>query len=183
MQDEEEWQLIPGSSCYEASSLGRVRVWRTEGPVFAGEVPDFKAQLLQSSPTQRGYLHVGVTLDGVERTMLVHRLVALAFLPNPENKPQVNHKNCRKQDNRLANLEWMTGKENMDHARKHRGVKSWAPRGSASGAAVLTEADVHFIRDSLKRGTRTRKELAAKLKVSVRAVCKVANRKSWAHVK
>jgi hypothetical protein len=178
----ESWRAVPGSESIEVSSRGRVRVWRTDGVVFRGDPTVFRPHLFKLQPTQRGYSKVGVTLGGRQKSVLVHRLVALAFIPNPEGKPQVNHKNGQKNDNRPAYLEWMTGPENMAHARELHGVGHWAPHGVASGAAKLTELDVRFIRDSLNRGTRTRKELAAKLKVSVRAICKVANRKSWAHV-
>jgi hypothetical protein len=63
-----------------------------------------------------GYLRVGLTNDGGYHLVCVHRLVALAYIPNPLNKPMVNHLNGIKTDNRLENLEWVTGQENRDHA-------------------------------------------------------------------
>ena len=63
------------------------------------------------------YPQVTLTHDMKEKRLLVHRLVALAYIPNPENKPQVNHINGIKTDNHLSNLEWCTAKENICHAR------------------------------------------------------------------
>lgn len=59
----------------------------------------------------KGYLRVTIG----HKLMFVHRLVAEKYIPNPENKPQVNHKNCNKLDNRVENLEWVTNQENRDH--------------------------------------------------------------------
>jgi hypothetical protein len=66
-----------------------------------------------------GYLRVVLTKDGSSKLWYIHRLVALAYIPNPENKKMVNHKNGNKRDNRLVNLEWVTCMENHTHAIEH----------------------------------------------------------------
>lgn len=63
------------------------------------------------------YLRVPLFKDGLRTWHHVHRLVAAAFIPNPEEKPQVNHKNFNKHDNKVENLEWVTRRENWQHAR------------------------------------------------------------------
>lgn len=65
--------------------------------------------------TDKGYKAVLIRDNGKERTVFVHRLVALAFVPNPDNKPQVNHIDGNKTNNRAENLEWVTLAENMRH--------------------------------------------------------------------
>lgn len=75
------------------------------------------------------YNKVTLSINGKERQYLVHRLVATAFIPNPDNKPEVNHINGDRFDNRVENLEWVTASENQSHAvrtnlRKH-GTDLW----------------------------------------------------------
>lgn len=77
-----------------------------------------------------GYHKVGLRDgDGKMRLMSVHRLVALTFVPNPENKPEVNHRDLDKLNNRMENLEWMTHRENLTHARENRVWRTSAQTG------------------------------------------------------
>ncbi len=71
---------------------------------------------LKQSQSNTGYLRVELWSEGFGKKHSVHRLVALAFVPNPEGKPQVNHKDGDKQNNRFENLEWVTQSENQLHA-------------------------------------------------------------------
>lgn len=76
-----------------------------------------KQKFLTPRPDKDGYLRVGLTKDKKQRTFFIHRLLAEAFIPNPDNLPLVNHKNEIKTDNRLENLEWATQWYNLEYSR------------------------------------------------------------------
>ena len=102
----ETWKPIKGYPNYEVSDLGRVRSlnWHNEGYT--------KCLYLKKHP--RGYHQVELINQDGKKMLLVHRLVAEAFIPNPENKPQINHIDEDKQNNAVSNLEWCTRQQNMD---------------------------------------------------------------------
>jgi len=82
-----------------------------------------KATFIKPKVNKYGYLQAVLQSNKTTKTVLIHRLVATAFIPNPDNKPEVNHINGIKTDNRVENLEWVTSSENKKHAYKN-GLKT-----------------------------------------------------------
>jgi hypothetical protein len=107
----ENWKDIPGyNSKYQASDMGRIRSFVISKKTGKKRYSGFMKQYCHN-----GYMQVKLSLNCVKERFYVHRLVALTFMPNPHKKPQVNHLNEIKNDNRLINLVWATAKENNNH--------------------------------------------------------------------
>ena len=105
---EEIFKDIPGyEGRYQVSNLGNVRSMRT-------------MKIRQPCPHTKGYLKTDLRKDGKREMAFIHRLVALTFIPNPDNLPEVNHKDGDKTNNRVENLEWVTTQQNAIHNRQLR---------------------------------------------------------------
>lgn len=99
----EEWKDIPGyEGLYQVSNLGRIYSFKT-------------GEYLKLGINSHGYTRVSLLKNYKTRQHNVHRLVALAFIPNPDNKPNVDHINGDKADNKVENLRWVTQKENINN--------------------------------------------------------------------
>jgi len=110
-----------------------------------------------------------------------HRLVAIAFIPNPDNLPCVNHKNGIKDDNRVENLEWCTYSENEIHSKDV--LKKTYAFGEKSGSAKLTEQKVLAIRRLYSINPKyNRKNIAKKLGIHPFSLNDIHRRKSWKHI-
>lgn len=105
-----------------------------------------KRRRLSPKTKKNGYLEVALSINGRRKCCLIHRLVALAFIPNPDDKPEVNHVNGDKTDNRVENLEWATASENQCHAYA-TGLQT-VRRNEDASAAKFTNEQVRFIRDN-----------------------------------
>lgn len=123
---EEEWRAIPGyEGYYEVSSLGNVRSLDKEikANLVNNEYVNRPGRLLKQKEV-KGYKTVSLCVDYEATTWRVHRLVAMAFIPNPDSKPQVNHIDGDPSNNCVNNLEWCTAKENQWHRRNILGKTS-----------------------------------------------------------
>ena len=119
---EEVWRDIEGyDGLYQVSNQGRVK--SLERKDCLGRI--VKERILKPGVVSDGYLFVVLCAGGKRKKFFVHRLVCQAFHKNPNNKPEVNHVNEDKADNRACNLEWCTRKENCNHGtRTERSAKA-----------------------------------------------------------
>lgn len=124
----EIWAKLPNSKfSYEISNLGRVKSMRRKIRHKGGKFYYKEDVIFKQHITKRGYLRVGIqNKTGRQILVMVHRLVAVAFLLNPENKATVNHKDGDKLNNKLENLEWNTVKENIVHSFSSLGRKPYS---------------------------------------------------------
>ena len=170
----EVWRWIRGyEGLYQISNYGRLKSFPRKG---TGK----EIKILRPKLKKNGYLEISLRKKGVRKSYSIHRLVAEAFIPNPENKPHVNHKDGNKFDNYFENLEWVTQLENMEHAKNTGLIKS----GVENPNAKLTEEQVHQIRENYipfdkELGIHA---LARKFNMSVLNMFKIINGKTYKNI-
>jgi len=151
----EEWRPVFRFEAYQVSNFGRVK----------------RIRILKEVRLADGYS--GVNIRG--KKFRIHRLVALAFIPNPYRKPQINHKDGDKRNNYALNLEWATAKENDAHARKN-GWKVPSLHGFRRGK--LTVRQVRFIRNS----KLSHRKLADRFGVEHTTIGDIKRGQTWKHI-
>lgn len=177
----EEWKVIPGFTRYLASSEGRIKNtnWRQTK----------KTKMMKLKVKYDGYVGIQLARDYLTQypSLLVHRLIALVFIPNPNNYPEINHKNSIRTDNRVENLEWCTHQYNMTHANEegNHNVK-----GENHPLAKLTNQDIidiramYFPRARLKNnGKYNCVQIANMYNLNVSTIRRIIKNRSWSHIK
>jgi hypothetical protein len=123
-----EWRVIASHPAYEVSNTGQVR---------RGE------KVLKATNTT-GYWVIRVCNEGVASSLYVHRLIALAFIPNPENKEMIDHINRNKLDNRIENLRWVSRSENIINTTRREHLHIYSQQ---NGHRVRIRRDNQFVYD------------------------------------
>lgn len=168
--NEEIWKDVVGyEGLYQISNIGRLK-----SIVSRGHYP--RDRLLQQK-VSKGYFATALTNNnGCRKYFWVHRLVAAAFIPNPENKPQVNHMDCDRKNNNVSNLEWCTPMENYHHA-KLNGRLKYKKGEDNSQSKITSEMALQIFNDK-----DTHVNIAAKYGLYPATVGCIKRGDSWAHV-
>ena len=175
----EIWKDITGyEGIYQVSNFGRIKslgrfLKRGESKIFVDEF------IMSGGSTPIGYKTVNLTKNKVRKAFSVHRLVAEAFIPNPEGKPEVNHIDGDKLNNNYANLEWCTRRENLQHAYDTGLVNQ---QGSDSVNAKLSDDEVLEIRELYKTGRYTYDCLAEEYQVGASTIGRVVRKEVYQNV-
>jgi len=164
---QEEWRPIKGyEGLYEVSNTGRIKSHL--------ELCRVKNKLLKGFKMEKGYIRVSLSKNKIFKTYSIHRLVAIVFIPNIENKPDINHIDNNPSNNNINNLEWVTNEENKRHSVKqgrhaHRETHS---------RAKLTGKDIVEIRKS----RLSNRDLSNKYNIDLSIISKIKNNKIWKHI-
>lgn len=168
---DERFVPVVGFDTYMISDFGRLASYNPK----TGR-PGFKKLLFD----QHGYIGSILYSENYKKRYTLHRLVALHFVDNSDNKPHVNHKLGIKYDNYYKSLEWCTASENEQHSFDVLGKKPTV--GELYGGHKLFESDIHSIRERYIPYKYTYDKLADEYNVSAGCIEKVVKRKSWNHI-
>lgn len=164
MKTKEIWRDIPQYENYQISNHGRI-------------YSKHKNELKALEINKKGYETIRPYKNNIRKTFRIHRLVAELFIPNPQNKPQVNHKDGNKLNNHIDNLEWVTYRENVDHAVKN----NLLCRGEDSPHSKMTEKKVREMRKLYSQGFGST-TLAKMFDINEKNAYNIIKRKAWKHV-
>lgn len=172
------WKTIPGFSLYEASSDGEIKTYNWKNLK--------REAIMKPAMDNSGYLRTMLKRDsdGKIGTIKVHRIIAQTFIPNPENKPEVNHKNSIRNDNRVINLEWVTHSENVKHS-FYNGIQN--NKGQNNPCASLTDEQVLEIRSKYTFGKKTKcgktkAQLAKEYNTTFNVIKQLVQGRTWKHL-
>ncbi len=179
--DGEIWKDVVGyEGLYEVSSHGRVksvaRVYQSPEDGF-NWTKETTNSIKALRVKKNGRIDTALIKDGKLIQRYVHRLVAEAFIPNPDNKPCVNHIDNDPSNNKVSNLEWCTYKENTQHS-FNQGRGFWQRQwGENNVSAKISLSDVLFIRAFAS--SMTRRQIADYLSISIKEVGRIQRKDRW----
>jgi hypothetical protein len=167
----ERWKRIKEYPKYLISNEGRIKSFWHKKP-----------RILKLGWEPNGYAHICLYKDdGTSKFHRVSCLVAQIFIPNPDNLPEVNHKNGIKSNNKTDNLEWCTSSYNIKHSYDIRLRAGVNVKGSINGRAKLTEEDVPIIRDMLVNNI-PQACIAERFGITQPQISLIKLNKRWTHV-
>lgn len=173
----EIWKDIPQyEGMYQASNLGNIKSLKRKK--WNGFDYQEVIEKILSQKLHEGYKYVNLCKKGEQKLIGVHRLVALAFLNNPDNKKYVHHKDNNPQNNNVDNLEWCTQKENISYSVQQGRFN----QGTLSPRTKFTEADITEIRKRIESKEISQNKIAKELGVSQNCISEIVNRKTWKHI-
>lgn len=165
----EEWRIINEYNNYEVSSFGRVRNIKRNFILKPS---------LQVMPDGYKRLRVNLYFKGGHKQFKVHRLVAKVFIPNPNNKPIINHIDNNSLNNNIENLEWCTNEENLKHSARQGRLN----RGENNARSILKEHEVLNIRNNPPRTLEQKIIIAKKYGIKVNSLRAIIRGVNWKHL-
>ena len=169
----EEWRDIAGYEGYQVSNLGRVRSLDRWIVDKNGLRKKRKGQIIKLLPIPQGYYYVGLSNGKKAR---VNRLVAEAFIPNPDNLPCVNHKNENMKDNRVENLEWCSYSYNLTYGTIRERIRTKTINGKNSKPVLQYDKQGKFIKEYPSIN-----EVKRQLGYDAGTICKCCQNKEYFH--
>lgn len=161
----EIWKDIPEyEGLYQVSNLGRIKSLR-------------RNKLMSLNTGSIEYYQVKLTKNKVIRSYLLHRLVAITFIPNPSNLKEINHKDSNKLNNYIDNLEWVTSKQNTKHS--YDSGRKKPMRGELGPLAKINNAQVVEIRRLIKEGNLTQTKIGQMFGLKPSAISSIKKRQTW----
>jgi len=161
----EKFKKIKGYEDYLISDRGRVYSEKNK-------------KFLKPRKHRCGYFQITLCKNGIKKSHTIHRLVSIAFIPNPENKPTVNHIDGCKANNHVSNLDWNTHSENSQHGFDNGLMQ----KGSEHVNSKLNEDQVLEIRRIFATGDYSQRGLAKMFDITQPLICFIVNRKIWKHI-
>jgi len=166
----------------ELTLNGRELIVYEDGRVYQKKYTSTDCRTIKGRFLKRRYGHIHKNLDYYSycinrKKFYAHRIVAIAFIPNPKNKPEINHIDSNPENNHVSNLEWCTHKENIMHAKKYGKMK--VLYNEDSPRAKLTNKQVLEIKKRYSEGGFTHKSLAKEYNVGRTTITAILNKQNW----